>query len=61
MTSGMAMAILVGILALALVAWFATVWLKERQRSNEESHDPARQHTDTDGRGSSGPVNPPGA
>lgn len=52
--SGQMMAILLPIIALILVGFFATVWLKDRNRSQEESHDTARLDTDK----SSGPDTP---
>lgn len=39
-------AVLVGVLALALLGYFAFMWTKDKGRSDEEGSDPARQHTD---------------
>jgi hypothetical protein len=56
MSTAAAMTIMIAILAVLLLGFFATVWLKDRDRNKETSSDSARQHTDTDGRGSSGPT-----
>lgn len=44
--SGQMMAILLPIIALVLVGFFAFVWTKDRNRSDEESHDSTRMDTD---------------
>lgn len=44
-----AMAILFGVLILALLGYFAFMWTKEKGRSDEQGGDSARLHTDTDG------------
>lgn len=49
MDSVVMMSILFGVLALALLGFFATFWLKDRNRSHEESHDSARLNTDNSG------------
>lgn len=43
--SGQMMAILLPIIALVLVGFFALVWAKDRNRSEEESHDSERMDT----------------
>jgi hypothetical protein len=40
------MAVLVGVLALVLLGFFAVMWNKDKDRSREESHDAARLDTD---------------
>jgi hypothetical protein len=49
MSSVAMMSVLFGILALVLLGFFATFWLKDRNRSQEESHDTARLDTDNPG------------
>ena len=49
MSSVAMMSVLFGILALVLLGFFATFWLKDRNRSHEESHDTARLDTDNSG------------
>lgn len=43
------MAVLVGVLALALLGYFAFMWTKDKGRSDEEGTDPGRQRPDQDG------------
>lgn len=43
------MSVLLGVLALAMLGFFATFWLKDRARSREESHDTSRLDTDNSG------------
>ena len=57
MSSVAMMSVLFGILALVLLGFFATFWLKDRKRSHEESHDTARLDTDNSG---TRPSNRPG-
>lgn len=45
------MMILIGVLALAMLTYFAVMWTKEKGRSDSQGADPARQHTDTAGNG----------
>jgi flagellar basal body-associated protein FliL len=47
MSSYVAMSVLIGVLALALLGYFAFMWIKEKGRSDEESADSSRQRTDT--------------
>lgn len=47
MSSFVAMSVLIGVLALAMLGFFAFVWTKEKSRSDEESQDSSRLHTDT--------------
>ena len=49
MSSVAMMSVLFGILALVLLGFFATFWLKDRNRSKEESHDTARLDTGNSG------------
>jgi hypothetical protein len=46
MGSATSMAILIGVLALILVGAFLAVWTRDRNRSHEQSGDPARTDTD---------------
>lgn len=46
MSSAAAMTIVVIVLAVALVALFSVVWLKDRDRSQEEAHDAERLKAD---------------
>jgi hypothetical protein len=43
------MAVIIGILALALLSYFVVMWAKDKGRSDEESSNPARQRTDRSG------------
>jgi hypothetical protein len=49
------MAVLVGVLALVLLGYFAVMWNKDRDRSKEESRDAERFDADEPG------TRPPGA
>jgi nitrogen fixation-related uncharacterized protein len=40
------MAVMIGILALALLGYFVFMWAKDKGRSDDESSNPARQQTD---------------
>ena len=46
MSSAAAMTVVVIVLAVALIALFSVVWLKDRDRSVEEAHDAERLETD---------------
>ncbi len=43
------MSVLFGVLILALLGYFAFMWTKEKGRSDNQSADTARQHTDSHG------------
>ena len=58
MSSVAMMLVLFGILALVLLGFFASFWLKDRNRSHEEAHDTARLDTDSS---STRPHNRPGS
>ncbi len=45
MSSVAAMFVIVGVLALVLLALFTGLWLKDRDRSQEEALDPERMDT----------------
>ena len=64
--SGQMLAVLLPIIALVLVGFFATLWMKDRNRSQEESHDSTRLDTDnstktTKPTGHDGPVHREGS
>jgi hypothetical protein len=58
MSSFAAMSVLVGVLALALLGYFAVMWTKDKGRSDEESADPSRLDADTRGGGAADPDTP---
>ena len=45
------MTILIGVLAVAMLTYFAVMWTKEKGRSDSQGADPARRHTDPAGTG----------
>lgn len=55
MSSFAAMSVLVGVLALVLLGYFAFMWTKDKGRSDEERGDSSRLHTDAQGGAASGP------